>query len=414
MEITRIAGDGALDVGVAGRLDGYWADHLDRALTDVVREGHHHIRLDCSALSFLSSAGIAVLVKFHKELARVNGAFYVVNPSKAVSVSLRITRLADLLREPIRPQVSAAARTQHTRQVEQYGARFDIYELARAAPLVYRTLGSGNPLLAARAFVGEHCFSLESMTPTFVVGVGAFGDSFADCRTRFGELLSVAGATAYQPADGANVPDYLVASGALASDVRMLYCLACEGQFSYLIRFEAIEPGGTIGLSRLAAACLEAAGALSIGIVLVAEAAGLVGGALRRSPAQPSEDDDFFAYPRVRTRLTFTAEPAFARSVALAAGVVARAQSEGPEKNHAQLRPIGADCIGHVHAAAFRFRPIRKGSIDFRETVTGLFEANQLLGVLHLLHDDRGAAGAGESEFVRGALWMGPIASQEL
>jgi anti-anti-sigma factor len=408
MEITRNASAGILDVGVVGRLDGYWADHLDRALTDVVREGHHHVTLDCSGLSFLSSAGIAVLVKFHKELARVGGAFYVVNPSKPVSMSLRITRLTDLLVAPIRHDVTDPLRARPARRIEQDGTGFDLYELAGAAPLTCRTVGNANPL-STGAFIEEHCFSLESTMPTFVVGVGAFGESFADCRTRFGELLSVAGATAYQPADGANVPDYLLASGALASDIRMLYCLACEGQFSHLIRFETLEPGSTIGLSRLVSNCLDAIDTRSIGIVVVAEAAGLVGGALRRSPVQASAED-FFAHPHVRTRLAFTAEPAFARSVALAAGVVTRTPAGDPERNHAQLRPIGTDCIGHLHAAAFRFRPIRKGPIDFSETVTGLFEADRLLGVLHLLHDDRGAAGAGESELVRGACWIGPIA----
>jgi hypothetical protein len=47
--------------------------------------------------------------------------------------------------------------------------------------------------------------------------------------------------------------------------------------------------------------------------------------------------------------------------------------------------------------------------IDLGETVAGLSEPDQLLGVLHLLKDDRGVAGAGESEFVTGACWVGPI-----
>ena len=72
--------------------------------------------------------------------------------------------------------------------------------------------------------------------------------------------------------------------------------------------------------------------------------------------------------------------------------------------------PLAANAVGHLHAAAFRFRPIQKGSIDLGETVAELFEPNQLMGVLHLLHDDRGAAGAGESEFIRGACWIAPVA----
>jgi hypothetical protein len=41
--------------------------------------------------------------------------------------------------------------------------------------------------------------------------------------------------------------------------------------------------------------------------------------------------------------------------------------------------------------------------------VTRLFEPDQLLGVMHLLSDDRGAAGAGETEFIRGACWIARV-----
>ena len=37
--------------------------------------------------------------------------------------------------------------------------------------------------------------------------------------------------------------------------------------------------------------------------------------------------------------------------------------------------------------------------------------AEDLQAVLHLLHDDREITGGGESEFVRGACWVGPIAN---
>jgi hypothetical protein len=44
-----------------------------------------------------------------------------------------------------------------------------------------------------------------------------------------------------------------------------------------------------------------------------------------------------------------------------------------------------------------------------KTTVKTLFEAETLQGVLHLLNDDREIAGAGQSEFIRGACWIGPI-----
>ena len=65
--------------------------------------------------------------------------------------------------------------------------------------------------------------------------------------------------------------------------------------------------------------------------------------------------------------------------------------------------------MGHFHAAAFSYRPLKKGDIDLKATVTTLFETESLQGVLHLLADDRQAAGPHQSEFVRGACWIAAV-----
>jgi hypothetical protein len=206
------------------------------------------------------------------------------------------------------------------------------------------------------------------------------------------------------------VPDYLIASDMHAPEPRMLYGLACDGPFAALARFDATNEIGAIELADLADTCLEMTGASVAGLVLIAEAAGLVGAALRRSPVDAVPDGDFFAHPDVRARLTFTAERAFAHTVTLAAGIVAK---PGVAVDGAQLRPLGgpSGAVGHFHAAAFPFRPFRKGEIGLADTVKTLFEHQSVLGVLHLLHDDRGAAGAGQSEFMRGACWLAPIST---
>ena len=75
------------------------------------------------------------------------------------------------------------------------------------------------------------------------------------------------------------------------------------------------------------------------------------------------------------------------------------------------LRPLSkkSALTGHFHAAAFPYRPLKKGRIDLTTTVNTLLEGESVQGMLHLLTDEREASGAGESEFVRGAVWAGPI-----
>jgi len=80
----------------------------------------------------------------------------------------------------------------------------------------------------------------------------------------------------------------------------------------------------------------------------------------------------------------------------------------------AGARAPGVDAppiLAHVHAAAFPYRPLRKGRIELAPAVADLFEGQALQGMLHLLADSREFNGAGESEFFRGALWVAPVST---
>ena len=120
---------------------------------------------------------------------------------------------------------------------ERGGVHFDVFELARDACLrlrrwEVRTPWSDGP---ARA---QQCTTLACPESFFAFGVGALGDCYSDVHDRFGEFVAAAGAAVYQPGDGTEVPDYLVASNTFAPDVQTLYCLAAEGDFTGLMRFD--------------------------------------------------------------------------------------------------------------------------------------------------------------------------------
>jgi anti-anti-sigma factor len=407
MEITRIIDGNTLVLEVDGRLDAAWADHLDASLAEIVREGHHHLRLDLGRVNFLSSAGIAVLMKFYKQLSRIEGSLRVVRSSPQVRTVLEITRLVPVLIEVAGEKpgvVDAVAGLPVTSRV----GRFEVFDVAPGAKLVWRAIGTSR-MLARACYTEEHAIAMTCPESTFVLGVGAFGGTFADCRHRFGEFLAVSGAAAYQPADGTDAPDYLVSSGSLALEPKLLYGLACDGTPARLLRFDRSKEA-PISLSELVDACLDISKASAAGLVIVAETAGLVGAALRRSPApEQATTGDLFDHPGVREWLSFTAEPAFQRSTALVVGVAHRGSPSGVLD--AELRPMSSapDLLGHFHAAAFGFRPLQKGRIELNDIVADLFREEELLGVLHLLRDDRPRTSRRESAFLRGACWVGPV-----
>ncbi len=407
MEITEHRTGETLELQITGRLDSYWADPLARRLEEVIREGAHHLRLDLAEVAYMSSAGIRVLVKYYRQLQGIQGSFAVTNPSAPVKTVLELAGLAALLISGVTPSAPTATSPEGTRRIEQENATFEIFAHAPGASLTCQTIGDPDLLRGCR-FSEDHCHNVLFPDTTFAVGLGAFGNSFADCRSRFGEFLAVAGAAAYLPTDGTNTPDYLIATGTFVPAVEVLYCLACDGHFAQLVRFEAKKEAPAVNLAKLVETCLEIANTDVAGIVIAAESVGLMGAALRRSPALQASEAAPFAHPQIREWLSFTAERAYSRCLTLVAGVATRANYQALAP---LVRPLGKGPwpAGHFHAAAFSYRPLQKGALDVKTTVSTLFEAETLQGVLHLLNDDREIAGAGQSEFVRGACWIGPI-----
>jgi anti-anti-sigma factor len=410
MEIIAQQSGNALELKIKGRLDAYWANHLASRVDEVIREGAHRIRLNMAEVEYLSSAGVGLLIQYYRKLQEIHGSFAVTNPSKPVQTVLGLANLDTLLVAEVRPPSALLPTLFPVKRLERTRATFEVFEYVADATLTCRAVGAPELLDGCR-FRAEHCRTLTFPASSFGLGLGAFGHEYADCHNRFGEFLAVAGAAAYLPTDGTNVPDYLVAAETFVPEVQVLYGLVAEGAFAYLARFEANRETGGVNLAELVDACLEIADAEAVGVVLVAETAGLIGAALRRSPASNANGKSEaapLAYPQIREWLSFTAERAHAHSLALAVGVAVRGECAALSPF---IRPLGqkAGPLGHFHAAAFPYRPLKKGEINLQKTVATLFDGAVLHDVLHLLNDDREILGAGESEFVRGACWIAPV-----
>jgi anti-anti-sigma factor len=401
------------EVEVRGRLDAYWADQLARDLDELIRGGAYRLWLDLSGVTYLSSIGVGLLVRFQKELSRLGGKFKVINPSEPVKEVLTVVRLHDLLvgQPPGQRGLTTGPypAIRHSETRERKGVAIETFDYDADRPMRCRSVGDASLLVQGRRFGPEDCPAVVLGDDTFAVGVGALGQSFEDCQGRFGEFLAAAGAAAYLPTDGTNVPDYFLLGGSTVPRVRLCYGLVCEGPFARLARFESRRETGTVTLTDLVEAALELAQADRVGLVIVAESAGLMGAALRRSPALEAPPDDPFAHPHIRDWLSFTGEHVGRGTTTLVVGVAARGDGGAMAP---LLRPLGAapTPVGHLHAAVFSYRTLPKGEIELQTTVAALFEQQSLQSILHLLGDYREAAGMGESELVRGACWIGPIA----
>lgn len=413
MEITSQLVDDFMEVRPVGRLDGSWADHLSDALEDLIRKGNHRIRLNLSGVVYISSLGIRVLVTYFKKVAAIDGTFVISEPSAGVGRVLSMAGLSQYLKGS-GTAAPTAAKVEAVRQLVGKSAAFEVFPLGGAGMRV-RAVGDAGLLEGCR-FTEASCRQLLFPETSCALGLGAFGHGYSECQDRFGEFLAVAGAAAYQPSGGSNTPDYLLSQAEFVPEMQVLYGAVGEGQFRSLARFEAKPESQAIGLAELADTALGISEAESAWMVIVAESAGLVGASLRRSPVNGTSARDPFGHPEIRTWLSFTTERAYTRALVVAVGIASR---PGAGEPGGFLRPLSGHPVegkpapvGHFHAAPFSYRPLQRGLIDMNKTVRSLFEHESLLGLLHLIGDDRESSGVSESEFVRGACWIGPIVTE--
>jgi anti-anti-sigma factor len=407
MQITQYPGVDSLELRIVGRVDATWGGHLGATIEKAVRAGSHRLVLNFAGVDYISSLGISVLFAQYKLLKSVNGSLAISNPTKSCRNVLTIVGLTEILVGDD-AQVAATATPGPVPKQTIGGATYEVYPQVVSEPLSCALIGHPERL-GTSGFSAADCRSLSFASGSFGLGLGAFGEGFADCESRFGEFLAAGGCAISLPTNEAQaLPDYIVEQGGLVPQVETLYALRCTGDFSSMVRFDAVADGpGKIGLSELATTLIELSAAGAITFVVLAEAAGLVGATLRKSPAGAPLPH---ALPEVRDWLSFTTERASEKSLCLLVGVAGRAV---PDEAAPFLRPIKADSplLAHVHAAVFPYHPVQRGELPFAGAVAGALAAATPNALLHLMADTRRFEGVGETDLVRGACWIGPLNS---
>ncbi|MBA4019002.1 MAG: hypothetical protein C0483_17675 [Pirellula sp.] len=418
MQITIQTVDDHVEMRVEGRLDNESAEHLTAAVNDAVRQGQHSVVMHLDEVKYVSSAGLGALVRAYKQFKAVRGFFGVGSASPEVAETIRLTGLANLLMCKLDSVQKAIPSHDVTvmptfRVATAADMEFEIYDLAPGAKLECRTYG--DPRRVEAGYSRDDCRAIPCPVDMLGLGLGAFGRDFAECSPHFGEFLAVAGSVAQQPPQGLDKPDYQLIAGDYVPDVQMLYGLTCSGTPAQMIRFESVNAVHRVRFSELVEQCLAQVDEPQAALVFLAESAGLVGARLQRSPAAAEESSSArLMHPEIRRWLSFTPERTYPRTLALVVGVASRGVPCGEAAALAPLlRPLRPqeDVWGHFHAAVFTYRPFKKRKLDLKETVASLYENENLQCVLHLLNDDREISGGGESEFVSGACWLGPIRS---
>jgi len=420
----ELSGEAAIELAVSGRIDAETGMELEHAVAEELRRGHHAIRLDCTGVGFLSSAGIRVLFNVHRAAKTAGGKCLIGGASEPVARVLELTRLAPMLREPQRheselheslgagdsgstPSAEAlgSAAATGASEVREGRILFIGWEPAGSGGLTGEIVGSSDDALLGRLRetasrpVPRHAFSL---------GLAGMADD-RPLAAIAGEMLAACGAVFHRGPQPFTAVDYSLGEGSHVPAVHLASGLIWEGLPRGRAGFEPADDEPAVRFDELAATLMQRTQAECLAVVVVAEVHGIVGVELIRPLSEAKADDHpRLGDPAAAARwLNFSREPIHARHTALIVGVVARANPVEPLAGF--VRPLGpGGPSGHAHAVIFPLRPLKRGAVDLAATVADL-AASEPLAVMHLLGDPQPVLGSGQSELVRGCCWFAPL-----
>ncbi|MBR9975925.1 MAG: STAS domain-containing protein [Bacteroidetes bacterium] len=393
MEVRRSGEGRTVSVTVAGKMDAYWSDALSRELESCVNDGAREIDLDLSGVSFVSSAGLRVLLIYLKQMGAIKGTLRFVNPSEKVRSIFDLSGLTHLLSTAM-GDVGSDDTIPNVPLPDHTGTYVTV--LRRDVPpgtVHFHEADEGKP--------GQSYPQIRYSADRLGFGIGAFGDEGSGVERQFGEYLAAGGITVCVPTDGRAHPDYMIEDGVFVPTITVHSGISLRADFNRQVNFEASEQYRGVPLSSLALLALRESGTPAAAALIVAESAALIGARRTRSPLL---DDDPYGVPSVRSHFSFTTEPSYERCTAVICAVFSATPT-------AMFRPVdpAARCWGHAHAAVFSHRPLPDGVIDASEYIRTLFDYATVHSVLHMMHDARNPMRSAESEFIRGAMWIHPL-----
>ena len=199
-----------------------------------------------SGVSYLSSNGIALLIRYHRQMRQIGGRFRIVADSNEVGHVLKLTGVLNLLMDDGPPADAAmrpcARRRDARRRRDDPAGLQEARGHAAVEPL--ELIGDA-ARLPHRGYDEADDRAWRASPGRVAIGLGALGPSFEACRDRFGEFLAAAGVAAYRPGEGSGQPDFEQATGAFVPEVHVLYGMAFSvNEGATMVRFESQgEPG---------------------------------------------------------------------------------------------------------------------------------------------------------------------------
>ncbi|NCC51433.1 MAG: STAS domain-containing protein [Spartobacteria bacterium] len=255
VEITAHCEHGIVQLTLVGRLDTFGANALDPALAAREQDDVFCVVLDMAQTSFISSAGVRVLMAHMKKLKARSGMMALCAMQPFCKEVLEATGLADFFLQF--DTVDAALR--HGRQIHAGLAcarRWDTfphldtncgalrYLPAAKEPAAICVAGRLKDIQRAQVTPRDTA-AMPYRAGEYSIGIGGMGARPEDCFSTMGDMITAENMIAWRPTDTHHLPDFLVPRTESAHlTLQTAFRLSLSASFNEWILFDSDQKEG--------------------------------------------------------------------------------------------------------------------------------------------------------------------------
>lgn len=387
MEIKHLPREQSDIFEIIGRIDGLTSGELKKTLDHAAAEGSRSIILDFSGVTYMSSAGLRIILLCHKSLHTIGGKLNLVSIPSMVGEVFRVSGMDGFLnifpdRSFVIPSDEPGGREASMEVWEFEGIQFEHWR-CDASDGVSHVFGDPRKLDHA-SYCEEDVVAVDQGTIAFGAGLAATGGTYRDYHAFFGESVILQHHFFSYPAVPRPQVDFSLHSGNHGGQLHFLYGFGFTGKFSQVLWFDLGR--NTVSLGSLIRAALQLAVSDIFGVVVLAASAGIQGMHLRKVPvsgnfAGPGTIFDMDHFPRW---INFPADPEDYNKTVAACGIVAK-DGKVPAGDWQIMIPEAGR--SHIHALVMENALWSNNVFEFEKELQRVLRDLNPEKVVHLLPD---------------------------
>jgi len=385
--------DNSIVLEVQGRIDGISAPELKRAIDHHAATGERLLILDFSAVSYMSSAGLRIIVQGQKSLKPLGGDLILVAIPELVRDIFRVSGMDQFITilpdfQTVQQSIQPDARN-HARVITEPDGSFYEWKKGPDGHGHYFLIGN-NGKLAQAAYRQQDNVVVKPARIRFGFGLAALGEDFDDFKSLYGETLIVGHHFFSYPAVERPRVDFSLYQPGSDPSFNFLYGLGMNGNFSGVLRFDSSqEPADLAKLAEVAGKMTDAP---LFAVVILAKSGGIQWMHLKKTPILENHPENGTIFDAVNFHqwMNFTPEPDDFNKTVVAYGIVGKNICSVPP----ELMPLfPGDGNMHIHAAISDYGLWNNDIGNFETELERIVTDFNIQKVVHLLPASRLANG---------------------